>query len=72
MPLLKQLMNYTGKIASVVILRQDKKVVISQLPKKSGSKIGENLIMGDIPIVEYRKHRQELIDSHLEDYAERN
>jgi hypothetical protein len=63
-PLLKQLMNYIGKIASVVILRQDKRVVVTQLPKKSGMKIGEHLIMGDKPIIEYRKHRQELIQNN--------
>lgn len=71
-PLLKQLMNYTGKIASVVILRQDKRVVITQLPKKSSLKIGEHLIMGDIPIVEYRKHRQELIDNNFGDNGPNN
>ena len=68
-PLLKQLMNYIGKITSVVILRQDKRVVVTQLPKKSGLKIGEHLIMGDKPIIEYRKHRQELIDNDKENPA---
>ncbi len=62
-PLLKQLMNFTGKIASIVILRQDKRVVVTQLPVKSELKMDERLIMGDKPIIEYRKHRQELIDS---------
>jgi phenylpropionate dioxygenase-like ring-hydroxylating dioxygenase large terminal subunit len=71
-PLLKQLMNYIGKMASVVILRQDKRVVITQLPKKSGLKIGEHLIMGDQPIIEYRKHRQELIDNNFGDNNENN
>jgi phenylpropionate dioxygenase-like ring-hydroxylating dioxygenase large terminal subunit len=64
MPLLKPLMNYIGKISSIVILRQDKRVVITELPKKSNLKIDEHLIMGDKPIVEYRKHRQELIDNN--------
>jgi len=63
-PLLKELMNYTGIISSIIILRQDKRVVITQLPKKSGIKIDERLIMGDKPIIEYRKHRQELIESN--------
>ncbi|MHB9143210.1 MAG: SRPBCC family protein, partial [Paludibacter sp.] len=63
-PLLKQLMNYTGKIASIVILRQDKRIVVTQLPVKSELKMDERLIMGDKPIIEYRKHRQELIDSY--------
>ncbi len=63
-------MNYIGKIASVVILRQDKRVVETQLPKKSGYKMAEHLIMGDKPIIEYRKHRQELIDGNLKDENE--
>jgi phenylpropionate dioxygenase-like ring-hydroxylating dioxygenase large terminal subunit len=61
-PLLKQLMNYLGKVTSLVILRQDKRVVITQLPKKSSLKMNENLISGDRPIVEYRKHREELME----------
>jgi hypothetical protein len=61
-PVVKNLMNYIGKISSVIILRQDKRVVEEQLPKKSGVKMNEHLILGDRPIIEYRKHRQELID----------
>jgi phenylpropionate dioxygenase-like ring-hydroxylating dioxygenase large terminal subunit len=63
-PLLKGIMNYIGKISSLIILRQDKRVVITQLPKKSGLIIGEHLIIGDKPIIEYRKHRQELLESN--------
>jgi phenylpropionate dioxygenase-like ring-hydroxylating dioxygenase large terminal subunit len=62
-PLFREIFNYIGKIFSIVILRQDKRVVITQLPKKSSVKMDERLIMGDKPIIEYRKHRQELIDS---------
>lgn len=61
-PLLKQLMNYIGKVTSLIILRQDKRVVITQLPKKSTLRMNENLISGDRPIVEYRKHREELLE----------
>jgi phenylpropionate dioxygenase-like ring-hydroxylating dioxygenase large terminal subunit len=64
-PLLKELFNYIGKVFSVIILRQDKRVVTTQLPKKSGLRMDERLIMGDKPIIEYRKHRQELIDEGL-------
>ena len=63
-PLLKELFNFVGKISNIVILRQDKRVVITQLPKKSLLKMSERLIMGDRPIIEYRKHRQELIDNN--------
>lgn len=64
-PLLRGLMNYIGKLVSIIILRQDKRVVITQLPKKSVVKMDERLIMGDKPIVEYRKHRDELINSNI-------
>lgn len=61
-PILKGLFNYLGKLSSIIILRQDKRVVLTQMPKKSTIKMDERLIMGDKPIVEYRKHRQELMD----------
>lgn len=65
MLLLKNLINYIGKIFSVIILRQDKRVVITQLPNKSTLKMDEKLIMGDKPIIEYRKHREELIERNI-------
>jgi len=61
-PIIKEIFNYIGKLSSIVILRQDKRVVETQLPKMSPFKMDENLIQGDRPIIEYRKHRQELID----------
>jgi phenylpropionate dioxygenase-like ring-hydroxylating dioxygenase large terminal subunit len=64
-PLLKDLFNFFGKIANIIILRQDKRVVVTQLPRKSEMKMDERLIMGDKPIIEYRKHRQELIKKGL-------
>lgn len=63
-PVLKELFNYLGKITNRIILRQDKRVVITQLPKKSALMMNERLIIGDRPIIEYRKHRQELIDKN--------
>ena len=63
-PILKTLFNFAGKISSKIILRQDKRVVITQLPKKSEFRMEEHLIGGDNPIIEYRKHRQTLIESN--------
>jgi phenylpropionate dioxygenase-like ring-hydroxylating dioxygenase large terminal subunit len=60
-PVLKGLMNFAGKISSIIILRQDKRVVVTQLPKKSSLRMGELLIMGDRPIIEYRKRRHDLM-----------
>jgi phenylpropionate dioxygenase-like ring-hydroxylating dioxygenase large terminal subunit len=61
-PLLRELFNFIGKVSSIVILRQDKRVVITQLPKKSAASMDERLIMGDKPIIEYRRHREDLIN----------
>lgn len=60
-PVLKQVVNYLTKLSNIVILRQDKRVVETQIPKRSEVKMDERLIMGDKPIIEYRKHREELM-----------
>jgi len=39
------LINYIVKISSIIILRQDKRVVETQLPKKSSLKSEEHIIM---------------------------
>jgi phenylpropionate dioxygenase-like ring-hydroxylating dioxygenase large terminal subunit len=62
-PLLRGLMNFIGKISSIIILRQDKRVVLTQIPKKTSLKMGEFLIPGDSPIIEYRKHREALLEA---------
>lgn len=61
-PLLKNVVNYLMKLSNIVILRQDKRVVLTQIPKKTEVKMDERLIMGDKPIIEYRKHRQKLME----------
>ena len=60
LPVLRRLFNWIGKVASIIILRQDNRIVITQLPKKSTLKMNEQLTAGDLPIVVYRKHRQQL------------
>lgn len=42
------------------VLHQDKRVVETQIPKRSELNMNENLIQGDLPIIEYRKKRAEL------------
>ncbi len=61
-PILKNVVNYLMKLSNIGILRQDKRVVIKQLPKRTDVGMNEQLIMGDKPIIEYRKYRKELID----------
>lgn len=51
------------KISNVfnrIILHQDRRVVLSQLPNKTELVMGENLIQGDLPIIEFRKKRASL------------
>lgn len=60
-PLIRDIVNFVGgKITNRIILHQDRRVVITQLPKKSDITMGENLIPGDLPIIEYRSKREEL------------
>ncbi len=59
-PLIKDVVNYITKLFNIIVLRQDKRVVLTQLPKRTDERMDERLIMGDKPIIEYRKHRDEL------------
>ncbi|WP_458863022.1 Rieske 2Fe-2S domain-containing protein [Acidaminobacterium chupaoyuni] len=59
-PLSRPLMNALGNAANRVVLHQDRRVVLTQLPKKSEFFGKENLVQGDRPIVEYRKMRHTL------------
>ena len=49
-----------GSVANRVIERQDKRVVITQQPKASALNVGEHLLVGDGPIIEYRRRREQL------------
>jgi phenylpropionate dioxygenase-like ring-hydroxylating dioxygenase large terminal subunit len=62
-PVLKGLVHSVGKLANRVIARQDKWVVETQRPKRSDLRIGETLVPGDGPIIEYRRRRRELIEA---------
>jgi phenylpropionate dioxygenase-like ring-hydroxylating dioxygenase large terminal subunit len=60
LPLGKALMRGPGNAADRVILHQDRRVVLTQLPKKSELQMGENLVPGDAPIVQFRLKRDQL------------
>jgi hypothetical protein len=64
-PILRDVTNLVAKLSSIVILRQDKRVVVTQRPIKSELKLGEKLVQGDRPIVVYRSRREELIREAL-------
>jgi hypothetical protein len=56
-PVLGKLVARLAMPSNVYIAHEDRRVVITQQPKASGLKIGEILIQGDLPIIEYRKKR---------------
>ncbi|MBN2797632.1 MAG: aromatic ring-hydroxylating dioxygenase subunit alpha [Deltaproteobacteria bacterium] len=60
-PGISALFCWVGKLASVVILRQDKRVVETQEPRRSWLRMGEHLIRGDLPVILYRKRRHALL-----------
>ncbi len=60
-PVLGKLISWISVLASMRIAWEDKRVVLTQQPKKSALRMGEMLIQGDRPIVAYRKRREELI-----------
>lgn len=57
---IKQIIGFFGKIYSKIILNQDKRVVITQLPKYTSIELKEKLIAGDRPIIEFRKRYDKL------------
>ncbi|MBN1888338.1 MAG: aromatic ring-hydroxylating dioxygenase subunit alpha [Thermoflexales bacterium] len=63
LPVLNRLFDLAGLLGSFVVERQDRRVVITQQPKRSDIKIGERVIPGDGPIVAYRRRRSELIEA---------
>jgi phenylpropionate dioxygenase-like ring-hydroxylating dioxygenase large terminal subunit len=60
LPLLNRLVARLAIPSNVYIAHEDRRVVITQQPKASGLKIGEILIQGDLPIIEYRRKRAAL------------
>lgn len=59
-PVLRHIVNAISAVMNSVILHQDRRVVLTQLPKKSEFKMKENLVQGDLPILEFRKRRDQL------------
>ena len=61
LPVLRELYNQLMIPVNLYIAHQDRRVVETQLPKRSDLHMGEKLIQADWPIIEYRSRRQELI-----------
>jgi phenylpropionate dioxygenase-like ring-hydroxylating dioxygenase large terminal subunit len=62
-PVIKHLFNILAMPSNIYIAHQDRRVVETQLPKRSELKMGEKLIQADRPIIEYRARRQELMSA---------
>jgi len=62
-PILREIFNAFSALGNWVIERQDRRVVVTQMPKRADLRIGETLIPADGAIIEYRKLRNEMIQA---------
>lgn len=62
-PGLSWLWNRLGAWMNLVILRQDKRVVVTQEPRRTWLTMGENLVQGDLPVAVYRRRRRALLQA---------
>lgn len=60
LPVIKNLIAYLGSKSNLIIAHQDRRIVETQVPKKSDLTMNEKLFQADNPIIQYRKHRKEL------------
>jgi phenylpropionate dioxygenase-like ring-hydroxylating dioxygenase large terminal subunit len=61
-PLLGDLVTWLAMPFNRVIAHQDRRVVETHQPQPSGLRIGEKMIQGDRPIIEYRRRREALME----------
>ncbi len=59
-PGLRQLVDFINMRFSIKVLNQDRGVVLTQLPIRTELNMDEKLIPGDLPIVSYRRMREDL------------
>ncbi len=60
LPLLGPIITGLSNLFNLKILHEDRRVVLTQIPKKTELRMEELLIPGDLPIVEFRKKREKL------------
>jgi len=61
-PVLREIVNWFGVLASHHIAEQDRRVVNTQLPKKSSLRGEDKPIQCDNAVLTYRRVREELIE----------
>ncbi len=59
-PVIGNVIAKLGMPMNIYIAHEDRRVVVTHQPQVSGLKIGEILIQGDLPIIEYRRKRDQL------------
>ncbi len=64
-PVLGKLIARLAMPSNIYIAHEDRRVVVTHQPQISGLKIGETLIQGDLPIIEYRRKRTELQERNI-------
>ena len=64
LPVIRQVFELFGNLGNFYIERQDRRVVVTQRPFRTGLRMGEKLISGDAPIIEYRRRREKLIQEN--------
>lgn len=59
-PLIGRLLGWLFGRMNRIIAHQDRRVVQTQTPRPGSLKSGEQLIQGDLPIIEYRRKREQM------------
>jgi phenylpropionate dioxygenase-like ring-hydroxylating dioxygenase large terminal subunit len=62
LPVLRDLVTLAAMPFNVLVAHQDRSVVETHQPQPSGLRIGEKMIQGDRPIIEYRRRREALME----------
>jgi phenylpropionate dioxygenase-like ring-hydroxylating dioxygenase large terminal subunit len=62
-PILRNIVNWLAMLYNLRVAHQDRRLVVTHQPQRSGLRMGERMVQGDRPIVEYRRRREELIEA---------
>ena len=62
-PVVRDIVNRLSMPFNAIIAHQDRRIVETQMPKRTELRMGEKLIQGDSPVIAYRRRRQELIEA---------
>ncbi len=65
--LIDKMIATLGNVFNRHILHQDRRVVLTQIPKKTDVRMSENLVQGDLPIIEFRKRRAQLMNEKTQE-----